>query len=313
MSRWYRAYEGTVTDAKLAEAALVAGVSRAVSVAVWHALLESAACKNNCGSYDTNSRRIAAIFCEPLASVEAILAAFDEIGLTEGGSIAAWKKRQFQSDGSSERVKRYRENRKSQGLLAQWQPTKELRQSIYDRDGGACVYCGATDDLTLDHKTPEMHGGDHSPENLQTACRPCNARKRDLTHEEYVARSSGNGAVTLQQRPHRQRTETYKKSSNEDSSVCTDPPLTKKEILEAWHERMVPLGFPAVRKMTSQRERQLAARLKDSTLEEWQRAMDALERSAFCRGENDRGWRADFDFLLQPKSFTKLLEGAYDH
>jgi hypothetical protein len=48
-------------------------------------------------------------------------------------------------------------------------------------------------------------------------------------------------------------------------------------------------------------------------LEEWQRAMDALERSAFCRGENDRGWRADFDFLLQPKSFTKLLEGAYDH
>lgn len=90
-------------------------------------------------------------------------------------------------------------------------------------------------------------------------------------------------------------------------------PLTKTEILEAWHSRMVPLGFPAVAKMTAQRDRQLAARLKDSTLEEWQRVMDALERSAFCRGENDRGWIADFDFLLQPKSFTKLLEGAYDH
>jgi hypothetical protein len=103
-------------------------------------------------------------------------------------------------------------------------------------------------------------------------------------------------------------------SSNEDLSVCTDPPpLTKSEILDAWHQRMVPLGFPAVAKMTAHRERQLKARLKDSTLEEWQRAMDALERSAFCRGENDRGWRADFDFLLQPKSFTKLLEGAYDH
>jgi hypothetical protein len=97
------------------------------------------------------------------------------------------------------------------------------------------------------------------------------------------------------------------------SADADPPPLTKTEILEAWHQRMVPLGFPAVAKMTGQRERQLAARLKDSTLEEWQRAMDALERSAFCRGENDRGWRADFDFLLQPKSFTKLLEGAYDH
>jgi hypothetical protein len=100
-----------------------------------------------------------------------------------------------------------------------------------------------------------------------------------------------------------------------ESSADADPPapLTKREILEAWHSRMVPLGFPAVAKMTGQRERQLNARLKDSTLDEWTRVFDALERSAFCRGENDRGWRADFDFLLQPKSFTKLLEGAYDH
>jgi uncharacterized protein YdaU (DUF1376 family) len=102
-------------------------------------------------------------------------------------------------------------------------------------------------------------------------------------------------------------------SSNEEVSVGTDHPLTKNEIIEAWQQRMVPLGFPAIAKMNAQRERQLRARLRDSTLDEWQRAMDALERSAFCRGENDRGWKADFDFLLQPKSFTKLLEGAYDH
>jgi uncharacterized protein YdaU (DUF1376 family) len=103
-------------------------------------------------------------------------------------------------------------------------------------------------------------------------------------------------------------------SSNEDLSVePTDKPLTKQEVIDAWQDRMVPLGFPPIRKMTAQRDRQLRARLRDSTLEDWQRAMSALERSAFCRGENDRGWRADFDFLLQPKSFTKLLEGAYDH
>lgn len=103
-------------------------------------------------------------------------------------------------------------------------------------------------------------------------------------------------------------------SPNGDSSAePTDKPLTKHEVIEAWQTRMVPLGFPAIRKMTGQRERLLRARLKDSTLDEWLQAMAALERSAFCRGENDRGWRADFDFLLQPKSFTKLLEGAYDH
>jgi uncharacterized protein YdaU (DUF1376 family) len=106
---------------------------------------------------------------------------------------------------------------------------------------------------------------------------------------------------------------TEESSSDEDVSFRNDPPLTAEEVLEAWQERMVPLGFPAVVKMTASRKAQLKARLRDCTVDEWQRAMDALERSAFCRGENDRGWRADFDFLLQPKSFTKLLEGAYDH
>jgi hypothetical protein len=136
-------------------------------------------------------------------------------------------------------------------------------------------------------------------------------------------RNSMNGAETLSpQSPPLKNTPDPKKYTppltpqSGDMSADADPsakPLTKSEILEAWAQRMVPLGFPAVAKMTGQRDRQLRARLKDSTLEEWQRAMDALERSAFCRGENDRGWRADFDFLLQPKSFTKLLEGAYDH
>jgi uncharacterized protein YdaU (DUF1376 family) len=102
-------------------------------------------------------------------------------------------------------------------------------------------------------------------------------------------------------------------SPNGDMSAEADAPLTETEVLEAWQARMVPQGFPPVRKMTTARKRQLRARLRDSTFDEWQQAMGALERSAFCRGENDRGWRADFDFLLQPKSFTKLLEGAYDH
>jgi uncharacterized protein YdaU (DUF1376 family) len=103
-------------------------------------------------------------------------------------------------------------------------------------------------------------------------------------------------------------------STNVDvSAEPTDKPVTKSEILEAWHERMVPKGFPAVARMTADREKKLRARLRENTLDDWMRAFDALERSAFCRGENDRGWRADFDFLLQPKSFTKLLEGAYDH
>jgi hypothetical protein len=112
VSRWYRAYEGTVNDPKLAEAAAVADVSKAVSVAAWHALLESAAAVNNCGSYEITPRRVSIILCEPTPAVEALFAAYAEVGLIEDGVILAWKRRQFESDDSKERVARYRAKRK---------------------------------------------------------------------------------------------------------------------------------------------------------------------------------------------------------
>jgi hypothetical protein len=111
VSRWYRAYEGTVTDAKLAESALVAEVSRSVSIAAWHCILESAACVNNCGSYDTSPRRVAVILCEPPSKIEGLFAAFVEMGLIVEGSVKAWKKRQFESDSSTERSRKHRQNR----------------------------------------------------------------------------------------------------------------------------------------------------------------------------------------------------------
>lgn len=114
MSRWYRAYEGTVTDAKLAEAAMVAEVSRSVAIAAWHCLLESAACKNNCGSYETNPRRVALILCEQPESIAALFSAFDEIGLTVDGAIASWKKRQHESDSSTERTRKWREKQRQE-------------------------------------------------------------------------------------------------------------------------------------------------------------------------------------------------------
>jgi uncharacterized protein YdaU (DUF1376 family) len=104
-------------------------------------------------------------------------------------------------------------------------------------------------------------------------------------------------------------------SSIEDKSAePTAQPLTEIEILEAWQDRMVPLGFPAVRRMTPARRRSLKARMREyPDIDDWQKAFSALERSNFCKGDNDRGWRADFDFLCQSKSLTKLIEGAYDH
>ena len=72
-------------------------------------------------------------------------------------------------------------------------------------------------------------------------------------------------------------------------------------------------GWPKADRVTPQRRQSLRARLRDcGGLDGWRQAMERAARSAFLRGENDRGWRASLDFFLQAKSFTKLMEGAYD-
>lgn len=102
-----------------------------------------------------------------------------------------WGDRQYQSDSSYERVKRHRAKREAQGLPAQPTIPKAMREAIYARDGHACTYCGSRFDLTLDHAVPESRGGSHDESNLVTACRQCNASKRDLTRDEFLARNAG--------------------------------------------------------------------------------------------------------------------------
>ncbi len=58
------------------------------------------------------------------------------------------------------------------------------RVNIYKRDGHACVYCNAKDQLTLDHVLPRSRGGRDSWDNLVTACQRCNTEKGDRTPEE---------------------------------------------------------------------------------------------------------------------------------
>lgn len=52
-----------------------------------------------------------------------------------------------------------------------------LREAVYERDGFACLHCGTTERLSLDHIHPWSLGGEDTLDNLQTLCRPCNSSK----------------------------------------------------------------------------------------------------------------------------------------
>ena len=61
------------------------------------------------------------------------------------------------------------------------------RSAIMLRDAHTCQYCGmmpGRQELTVDHVLPRSQGGEHSWQNLVTACKSCNQRKGSLTPEE---------------------------------------------------------------------------------------------------------------------------------
>lgn len=54
-----------------------------------------------------------------------------------------------------------------------------LRRQVHERDYYACRYCGARQNLVVDHLVPVSRGGGNTIDNLVTACQACNTKKLD--------------------------------------------------------------------------------------------------------------------------------------
>lgn len=52
-----------------------------------------------------------------------------------------------------------------------------VRRAVMERDGFACVQCGSTERLSLDHIVRFRDGGPDAEENLRVLCLPCNWRR----------------------------------------------------------------------------------------------------------------------------------------
>ena len=65
-------------------------------------------------------------------------------------------------------------------------PERKLtRLEVFHRDQYTCQYCGKeTRQLTLDHVIPKHQGGEHTWENMVSACIPCNRHKAGRTPEQ---------------------------------------------------------------------------------------------------------------------------------
>lgn len=78
-------------------------------------------------------------------------------------------------------------------------------------------------------------------------------------------------------------------------------------FVEAYH-RLCPL-LPRCLGITAKRRQHILARLRERPLEQWERIFAATNASSFHTGTNDRGWRADLEWLTKnSENALKILE-----
>lgn len=73
-------------------------------------------------------------------------------------------------------------------------------------------------------------------------------------------------------------------------------------------------GFPKIVKLTEKRKKVIRIWFDDigGTYEKVQEIFDRAQSSSFLRGDNNRAWSADFDWIIHKSNWVKILEGKYD-
>lgn len=88
-----------------------------------------------------------------------------------------------------------------------------------------------------------------------------------------------------------------------------------EHILVTYRRFCVGAGLPDVKIITEARKKKLRVRWSEQAFREnVERIFAKAAGSRFLCGQNDRSWRASFDWIIEnEKNYTKILEGNYDN
>jgi len=115
MSRWFRHYAGLCRDAKLISVAIKSKQTIERVVWVYSAILESASEIDDGGRYQIDHAEIAYFLRADESDISSVEDALCSVQRVSDGIVVKWADRQFQSDRSAERTRRYRDRNAGSG------------------------------------------------------------------------------------------------------------------------------------------------------------------------------------------------------
>ena len=72
-------------------------------------------------------------------------------------------------------------------------------------------------------------------------------------------------------------------------------------------------NLPQVQKLTDKRNTAIDKFIKEFTEEQFEQICQIANSTDFLIGKNDKGWKADFDFLMRIDKATNIIEGKYNN
>ena len=98
-------------------------------------------------------------------------------------------------------------------------------------------------------------------------------------------------------------------SKGENSSATEK---VEKEFIDTVIKKWNDVGLNVVRNIKGKRLDSLHARIKEYSKEDVLTVIENVKYSDFLKGNNNRNWNADIDWILKPNNFIKVLEGNYN-
>tara|TARA_R110000824_G_scaffold21078_6_gene78896 strand:- start:29034 stop:29828 length:795 start_codon:yes stop_codon:yes gene_type:complete len=96
--------------------------------------------------------------------------------------------------------------------------------------------------------------------------------------------------------------------STEDHSTREHERYT---LMSQWWNEITASPIPRCNGTNAKRKVACRRVMDEFNEESVRKAFGMVNASKFCRGENERGWKASFDWILRPDSILRTLEGKY--
>ena len=103
----------------------------------------------------------------------------------------------------------------------------------------------------------------------------------------------------------------YDTDTEYESDINKNTSTSSADAVVRLYNDLCP-SLPSARTLSDKRKRDIKTRLKKYTLDDFQKVFEKAEKSSFLRGDNERGFRASLDWLINEGNMAKVLDGNYD-